>query len=134
MLLPAGDLDGFIHLPLHAQSSKGGKGSILIRAVIPHRVKQTDHSLLDQVLLLPAYKKHGMGFFQHHAFVFIDQVIRQLPLPGSLPLDQLLVCIVFILFHIFYPRYCLLFSVFRQLICFVLTAPAYWKFLCLTIS
>ena len=75
MLLAVGILDGAVDLAVNAHSCEGGKGGLPAWLKVTDCLKQPDHSLLNQVIGISAYEKHGPGFLTHKAFIFLHEII-----------------------------------------------------------
>ncbi|EJX02803.1 hypothetical protein EVA_09092 [gut metagenome] len=75
MFFSVGALYGAVDLPLDAYRRKGLKRGIPIPAVIPDRLKQSDHPFLDQVIGISSNKIHGSGLFSDQPFVFFHKIV-----------------------------------------------------------
>ena len=92
MLLPTGSFCRAVHLSSDAQSGKTSKGHFLLRIIITHRFKQTDHPFLDQIIILSANQIHCFRFFAHYIFILFHDIIHNLLITISKIANQLLIC------------------------------------------
>ena len=81
MLLAGRRLDGGNNLSGHADFGKGMEGSELVRAKIAKRLKQPNHALLHNVLMVCADKKIRTRLGAHEILVFVEQIFRCVGIP-----------------------------------------------------
>ena len=91
MLLSGGRFDRGDDLPGDAQLGKRPKRRELITAEIPDGLIHTDHTLLDQVLLIAAQQKISPRLGTHIVFVFIDEILLCINITGSGNIDDFLI-------------------------------------------
>ncbi|MPN61162.1 hypothetical protein SDC9_208896 [bioreactor metagenome] len=91
MLFPLGCLDSRIHLTGNAEFGKTVKRRLLPYIIILHSLKQADHALLDQVVILSAQQIHGVRFFPYQVLIFFHDIVDHGLITVTEPADQLLV-------------------------------------------
>ena len=107
-----------IHLPVDTQSGKAEKGGSLLSIIILHRLKEADHSLLDQIFILSAQKIHGIGFFADLILVFFHDMVQRIPVAFPVSADQFFIRHLPVIWHPYasLPLIPHLFSVFAPCI------------------
>ena len=76
MFLPVRTLDCIVNLSVHAYARKSLKCGIFVRLVVADCLKQSDHTFLYQIIILPAYQEHGPCFLADHVLVFFHQIVE----------------------------------------------------------
>ena len=91
MLFSPGSLYCRIHLARHAQIGKSQKTGISPHIIIPQRLKQPDHPLLNQIFTVRPQNIHGLRFAAYQIFIFVHQKIRDTRFPVPQPYNQFFV-------------------------------------------
>ena len=78
MFLPLGGLNGSIHLSADTELRKSIKAGITPHIVVPHRLKQANHPLLNQVFVIRTQNKHGFCFYYENGEDFTDDKAAKL--------------------------------------------------------
>ena len=92
MFFPSRCLHGIVHLPRDTQVCKGIKAGISPRVIVPDCLEQPDHALLYQIVIIRPEDIHGFCFFPNQILVLIHNIIRNVRISISQPVDQLLIC------------------------------------------
>lgn len=98
MLFACARLYCCINLSGNTKICKGGKRRVPVFFIIPHRLEQPDHSLLDQILLIRARKIHQTRLSPHQILIFFHQIIHDAAIAVPQPPDQFIVLTFFVFF------------------------------------
>jgi len=101
MFFPVGRLHRAVELSVDAQLRKMEKGCLPVRPVIPDRLKQSDHPLLNQIIRISANQKHCICLTKHQRLVLFKDIIHDPLVAPAQFLDEFFIRQLLIFVHVF---------------------------------